>query len=111
MSASVVPVLRGLGAGEVAPPPAAAWSSSAPQTVSEQSARADDNVGHSHGASFLPEDAFIFPSLVRLAGADAYGSDFAAVGYHSQTSTLSALESILKSEQSREVTSNIYAVM
>ena len=89
MSTSVVPVLRDLGAGELVPPSAAAWSSSAPQTVSEQCTRADDNVGQLHGASF-PEDAFVFPSLVRPLSAEAYGSDFAADHRNSQISTMSA---------------------
>lgn len=89
MSTSRVSVLRGLKAGEVAPPSAAAWSSSAPQTVSEQCTRADDNVGQLHGASFL-ENAFIFPSLVRPLSAEAYGSDFAADHRNSQISIMSA---------------------
>ncbi len=85
MSASVITVLRSLGTGEIAPPPAAAWSSSAPQTVSEQCTRADDNDLQFNGPSSSPEDAFIFPSLVRPLGAKAYGSDFAADRRSSQT--------------------------
>ena len=85
MSASVISVLRSLGTGEIAPPPAAAWSSSAPQIVSEQCTRADDNNLPFNGPSSSPEDAFIFPSLVRPQGAKAYGSDFAVDHRKTQT--------------------------
>ena len=85
MSTSVISVLRSLGTEEIAPPPAAAWPSLAPQIVSEQCTRADDNVLQCNGPTSSPEDAFIFPSLVRPPGAKAYGSDFAADHCNSQT--------------------------
>ena len=89
MSASAVSVLSSLGTGVIAPPPAAAWSSSAPQTVSEQCTRADDNDLQSNGPSSSPEDAFIFPSLVRPIGAKAYGFDLAADHRSSRLSRMS----------------------
>ena len=85
MSASVTTVLRRLETGEIAPPPAAAWASSAPQVVSEPSTRGDKDDLQYIGASAFPEDAYVFPSLVRPPGAKAYGSDFAAEHRNPQT--------------------------